>query len=319
MWLLNTHTGVLKYFASPDSPELGPKGYAILSHCWGDPKDEQTFQATKALEVHDNPRDHATEKIKNFCILAESLGYDWGWADTCCIDKTSSSDLSEAINSMFRYYSMAQLCIVFLHDVPTGCDPKMEASEFRKSRWHKRGWTLQELIAPKEVVFYSRDWKKLSTKGEQAPLLEEITGIPKDVLTGKKAVTDVSVAARMSWAAYRETSKEEDEAYCLLGILKVDMYTSYGEGRHAFYRLQEELIKRSTDTSLFAWGKVMEMADLRNLQNLRLPDTIAKHHDHDLSEPFLFASSPACFRSPKKSGVNFAPSIHVRPLSMHVR
>ena len=238
MWLLNTHTGVLKYFASPDSPELGPKGYAVLSHCWGDPKDEQTFQATKALEVHDNPRDHATEKIKNFCILAESLGYDWGWADTCCIDKTSSSDLSEAINSMFRYYSMAQLCIVFLHDVPTGCDPKMEASEFRKSRWHKRGWTLQELIAPKEVVFYSRDWKKLSTKGEQAPLLEEITGIPKDVLTGKKAVTDVSVAARMSWAAYRETSKEEDEAYCLLGILKVDMYTSYGEGRHAFYRLQ---------------------------------------------------------------------------------
>ncbi|KAI1791160.1 HET-domain-containing protein [Ganoderma leucocontextum] len=294
MWLLNTRTCELRQFLSP---ELVPKGYAILSHCWG--RDEQTFQDVQGhmascAKTGKNPRDFVSKKIREFCVLAESLGYEWGWADTCCIDKTSSSELSEAINSMFRYYFLSEVCIVFLHDVPTGCALDEHGPEFRDSRWHKRGWTLQELIAPKNVVFYSQDWQKLSTKVEKAPLLEEITGIPEDVLMGKKGVTEMSVAARMSWAAYRETTREEDEAYCLLGILKVDMYTSYGEGRHAFYRLQEEFIKRSTDTSLFAWGKVLKMEDVRNLQDLRLPDTIAAHHKHDLSEPFLFAPSPAC-------------------------
>lgn len=314
MWLLHTHTGKLHYFSAPDSPELGPKGYAILSHCWGDPKEEQSFQDTRALEIHNDPRAHATDKIKNFCILAESLGYDWGWSDTCCIDKTSSLDLSEAINSMFGYYSLAALCIVFLRDVPDDCDMDKDKSEFRESRWHKRGWILQELIAPKNLEFYSENWKKLSTKAEKAKVLEEITRIPEDVLVGRKEVTEISVADRISWAAYRKTSKEEDEAYCLLGILKVGtVYTSYGEGRHAFYRLQNELIKRSTDTSLFAWGNVMELSDLRKLQYLRLPDTIAVQHKHELSEPFLFASSPACFQTREKSSVLFAPTLHVSP------
>ena len=146
------------------------------------------------------------------------------------------------------------MCYVYLHDVQTGSDPRATNSQFRWSHWHSRGWTLQELLAPEFVIFLSQDWELISTKTELAQVLSQVTRIPVSVLTFKRDIADVSIAQRMSWASCRNTTREEDKTYCLLGIFGITMPTLYGEGRKAFYRLQEELMKTSTDTSLFMWG-----------------------------------------------------------------
>ncbi|KAI0753640.1 heterokaryon incompatibility protein-domain-containing protein [Fomes fomentarius] len=156
MWLLRARTATLEYFVSPEHvPQkrewTGMKigGYAILSHVWG--KNEQTFQDIKALPSQcvpgQTPRDIASEKIRMACMLAEKDGHEWIWIDTCCIDKSSSAELSEAINSMFRYYSLAGVCFAYLEDVSNRYYDPMPKDEFKKSKWHTRGWTLQELIA----------------------------------------------------------------------------------------------------------------------------------------------------------------------------
>ena len=264
MWLLRTDRAELEFFPTPES--VPAPGYAILSHVWipdGIGK-EQTFQETNnhrlACEsTGKNPRDLATTKIKEFCKLAERHGYRWVWVDTCCIDKSSSSELSEAINSMYRYYALADVCYAYLKDVPYDCDVKQNRSAFRTSRWHGRGWTLQELIAPEIVVFVADGpdelgWLVLGSKADLADTLQEITNIPADVLRMEREVTDVGIAARMSWASRRKTTRPEDEAYCLMGIFGVYMSTLYGEGRNAFRRLQEEIMKHTVDTSIFAWG-----------------------------------------------------------------
>lgn len=284
MWLLCTDRAELKFFPSPESV---PKGYAILSHVW-DAK-EQTFQDTQELSrqcevTGRNPRDLSSPKIRDFCVLAEHHGYQWAWVDTCCIDKTSSSELSEAINSMFRYYSLAEVCYAYLRDVLSPLRDASSESAFRKSRWHKRGWTLQELIAPDVVVFVSLDWKVLGTKAEMAHQLQEITNIPAKVLTMETEMTEMSVAARMSWAAERQTTRPEDEAYCLMGIFGINMPTLYGEGRQAFRRLQEEVMKRSMDTSIFAWGDILAADNLYSVV-----------HDH-ADETYLLAHAPSAFR-----------------------
>ncbi|KAI1791164.1 HET-domain-containing protein [Ganoderma leucocontextum] len=259
MWLLSTNRAELHFFSGPeDSAIMG--GYAILSHTWGNLKDEQTFQETQALyerckETGDNPRDLATPKVRESCMLAERRGYRWIWNDTCCIDKTSSTELSEAIKSMFRWYSLAEVCFAYLADVESDCVLDAPGSAFSTARWHSRGWTLQELIAPSFVVFVSRDWKIIGNKTELASLLEGITGVWKKVLTREVHYSTLSVARRMLWAAGRSTKRVEDEAYCLMGLFDINMPTIYGEGRHAFQRLQHELMKQSIDTSLFAWGR----------------------------------------------------------------
>ncbi|PIL29023.1 hypothetical protein GSI_09071 [Ganoderma sinense ZZ0214-1] len=254
MWLLRTSRAELHFFPSPESV---PRGYAILSHVWD--REEQTFQDTQNLRIQcattgDNPRDLASPKVKHFCILAEQHGYDWGWDDTCCIDKTSSAELSEAINSMFQYYSLAEVCYAYLRDVSHNPDGGVDADSFKASVWHTRGWTLQELIAPEAVVFLSADWEVMGSKADLATLLQEATNIPASVLSLETEVADISIAARMSWAAKRRTTRVEDEAYCLLGIFGISMPTLYGEGQKAFRRLQEEIMKQSVDTSIFAWG-----------------------------------------------------------------
>ncbi|PIL27085.1 hypothetical protein GSI_10224 [Ganoderma sinense ZZ0214-1] len=258
MWLLNTARAELKFFPTPESV---PGGYAILSHVWD--KTEQTFQEVQALRVQcaidgTNPRDFVCDKVREFCILAESDGYEWGWADMCCIDKMSSAELSEAIVSMYRYYSLAEVCYAYLRDVPTASEDDLYTPEsaFRKSRWHKRGWTLQELIAPSSVVFLSCTWEILGVKADLADLLEWITRVPAAVLKLDKRPSAHCVAARMSWAANRETTRPEDEAYCLMGIFGIFMPPLYGEGRNAFVRLQEEILRQIDDPSIFAWGDV---------------------------------------------------------------
>ncbi|KAH9920851.1 uncharacterized protein BXZ73DRAFT_1836, partial [Epithele typhae] len=255
MWALTTHNATLTRF---DAPEDIPDGYAIISHVWTSQEDSfqhvQSFNSQAATRSGYNSRDHLSDKMRMFCTLAESYGYRWAWSDTACINKESSAELSGDINSMFNYYAAAQICFVYLADVPGRSDPWQPGSYFRRSKWHRRGWTLQELLAPEMVVFLSVDWGVIGTKAELSGLLSEITSIPEQILTFEADITDVSIAQRMSWAAKRSTTREEDQAYCLLGIFGINMPMLYGEGGKAFYRLQEELMRTSNDTSLWAWG-----------------------------------------------------------------
>ena len=238
-----------------------------------------------------NPRDLVSPKIQQLCLLAEKQGYRWAWADTCCIDKTSSAELSEAINSMFRYYSLAGVCYAYLTDVPRSSGIGAD-SKFRRSLWHKRGWTLQELVASKSLVFLSCEWAVLGTKMELAETLESITKVPASVLRFETDVADISVARRMSWAAWRETTRPEDEAYCLMGIFGINMPTLYGEGKKAFYRLQEEIMKTSIDTSLFAWGDPVSTPDIAHDAFLSPGDHSTIHSS---AQSYLFAPSPDYF------------------------
>ncbi|KAG1849880.1 heterokaryon incompatibility protein-domain-containing protein [Suillus subalutaceus] len=185
-------------------------------------------------------------KIEGCCIQANEDRYRYVWIDTCCINKSSSSELSEAINSMFMWYKKAQICYTYLDDV-SRCDTLLE--EFSNSQWFRRGWTLQELIAPNNVVFFSCDWEEIGSKSSFAPLIEQITGIDRGVLL-MNYPEEVSVATRMSWAAGRQTTGVEDQAYLLLGLFGVYMPTIYREGEKAFVRLQVEIMKSSNVTTL---------------------------------------------------------------------
>jgi hypothetical protein len=209
--------------------------YAILSHTWRADTEEVTFQDL----INGTGKDKAGYDKIRFCgeqARRDSLQYSW--VDTCCIDKSNNNELAEAINSMFRWYRNAIKCYVYLSDVSRNDDEPWE-SEFRKSRWFTRGWTLQELIAPKSVEFFSKDWEQLGNKAFLEQYISEITGIPNKALQGVP-LSDFSVTERMSWAEQRETTRKEDQAYSLLGIFDVYMPLIYGEGKeHAFKRLRE--------------------------------------------------------------------------------
>lgn len=154
---------------------------------------------------------------------------------------------------MFRWYQLAGICYAYLRDVHPSQDPADINTQLQKSEWFQRGWTLQELIAPSSLVFLSRDWTDIGDKNDLSQLISEITLIDEVVLRGKTRLGDCSIAKRMSWASTRVTTRTEDTAYCLMGIFNVNMPLLYGEGRKAFIRLQEEIMKESDDQSLFAW------------------------------------------------------------------
>lgn len=231
----------------------GPS-YAILSHTWGE--GEVTFPDFANLEVANPKKSFA--KIEHTCRQARLNGIGYAWVDTCCIDKTSSAELTEAINSMFQLYASSVICYAYLSDLDPdgGVDAENQTSQFARSRWFRRGWTLQELIAPQTVEFYDRDWNSRGTKADLSRAISAITGIDGDVLRDSAALSQIPVARRMSWAAGRETSRLEDKAYSLLGIFDVNMPMLYGEGEKAFIRLQEEIAKETNDLTLFAWQAV---------------------------------------------------------------
>jgi hypothetical protein len=216
----------------------GTHPYAILSHTWGADDEEVTF---RDLVEGTGKNKAGYDKIR-FCGEQAALdGLRYFWVDTCCIDKSSSAELSTAINSMFRWYRDAKKCYVYLSDV-TKSDSQ---SAFRESRWFKRGWTLQELIAPKSVEFFSRNKERIGDKESLKLQIHEITGIDIQALQGTP-LSRFSFAERRLWMESRETKLEEDNAYALLGILDIHMPVIYGEGReHAFIRLEEEFFKFS--------------------------------------------------------------------------
>jgi hypothetical protein len=246
-----TDTGELEFTQFAD--EAVP-AYAILSHTWGEK--EVTF----ADLVNGTAKDKPGYKKIEFCgEQAARDGLEYFWVDTCCIDKSSSADLSYAINSMFRWYQGATKSYAYLSDVrsnnvhETGPSLGYLEPAYRQSRWFTRAWTLQELLAPSNVEFFDCEGHLLGNRNELRAIISEITNISPDVLAGQD-ISRCSVAQRMSWAANRSTTRPEDLAYSLMGIFNINMPLLYGEGQErAFYRLQEEIMKRSDDHSIFAW------------------------------------------------------------------
>jgi hypothetical protein len=240
---------------SYDDDDRTPQ-YAVLSHTWS-----QGQEVTYRDLVNETGRDKTGFEKLRFCSeRAAADGLEYFWVDTCCIDKSSSNELSTAINSMFKWYQRATKCYVYLSDV-TMPGPVSDVSvpevvfdaeplpilcveAFRDSRWFKRGWTLQELIAPASVEFYSYEGKRLGSKISLAEEIHKITKIPVSVL-GSEDLSAVSVSERMSWTTSRQTTIPEDKAYCLFGIFGVFLPLIYGEGEaHARRRLEEEIQKR---------------------------------------------------------------------------
>ena len=246
MRLINAYTLELEEF--PD--ERGTK-YAILSHRWED--GEVSFQDMQDLEKAKTK--NGFTKILKSCECAREDGLSYVWVDTCCINKESSAELSEAINSMYRWYGCSEVCYTFLSDVQIDAsDSEFEAEQqLKQSKWFTRGWTLQELLAPKNVQFFDHQWDFLGTKNDLGELLSDCTGIRESIIRGTEPPHARSIAERMSWASQRVTTRIEDIAYCLVGLFAVNMPLLYGEGEKAFLRLQEEIIKQTDDHSIFAW------------------------------------------------------------------
>ncbi|KAF7512917.1 hypothetical protein GJ744_012020 [Endocarpon pusillum] len=288
MWLLNAITRDLEYFEGRNIPP-----YAILSHKWG--TDEVTFQDVKQGRGQDKRGyqkvDYCCEQAlqEKRCLYNSSertreLGLSYVWVDTCCIDKSNSAELSEAINSMYHWYRRSAICYAYLSDVSGE-----SFSELTASVWFTRGWTLQELVAPFNLRFYNCNWDAIGDKDALRRELSDFTGVPTGAMT-LDTPSNYSIAERMSWAARRTTTRVEDAAYCLLGIFEINMPMIYGEGTRAFRRLQEEILRVSQDITVFAYspksivgGSDSQLADSpaqfdhrnRDIQKLEI----------DLSEP----------------------------------
>lgn len=215
--------------------------YCILSHTWGSDNEEVTYQDVIRNDYKEKP---GYRKILFCGTQGARDGLRYFWVDSCCIDKSSSQELTEAINSMFRWYKEAGKCYVYLEDVLSytvdeGSD--MWTRAFKQSRWFTRGWTLQELIAPSSVEFFSASEERLGDKRSLEMAIHQVTGIAIDALRGTP-LNSFHVEHRMAWAANRQTKREEDAAYSLLGIFDVHMPLIYSEGKeNAMNRLKREI------------------------------------------------------------------------------
>lgn len=240
-------------------------------------------------------------KILHSARLAAQEGHQYFWIDKCCIDKSSSTELSEAINSMFQWYMLSTVCYAYLADLDASpSDADAIVDQFRRCRWLTRGWTLQELIAPGKLIFLNRSWTSIGTRASLVSTIEAISEIPRHILASDAPhksenpnplyyLSLVSVSTRLSWAGRRQTTRIEDEAYSLMGMFGINMPLVYGEGSNAFQRLQEELIRNSDDQSILAfrnprknpmlYGERMFAESpswfLPNIEGTRLPDEAA--------------------------------------------
>jgi Heterokaryon incompatibility protein (HET) len=288
MRLLHTSELRLQHFDEDELPQ-----YAILSHTWED--EELSFQQTSSGNFSHCP---GFTKVKRSCDTIKD-DYEWIWIDTCCINKESSAELTQAISSMYSWYERADECFVYLADFMYVED---SLDDLKHCRWFTRGWTLQELLAPEHIVFWDRCWVPFGTKSQLYKHLSTITGIPNAVLLGTTHPKDCNVGQRMSWVSARKTKRSEDIAYCLLGIFDVNIVPIYGEGPFkAFMRLQEQILKRWTDPSLLVWSP---KHDWRN------PGLLA-------STPEAFCKHPDCFEwldETERMLTPFDPYARMRPL-----
>ncbi|KAI6913803.1 hypothetical protein KC318_g3884 [Hortaea werneckii] len=319
MWLLNAKTYALKFF---HTAKTAPP-YAILSHTWED--DEVLFKDMDDLEKA--KAKSGWQKIEYICRQALEDGLQWAWVDTCCIDKSSSAELSEAINSMFKWHECSTVCYVYLCDVtmtaalrddaPTVSEWLERADRrapvgptissfgrysietlwrfhvgdfrtviyeimfgikndhegytrpcneldislidtlgaFSTAKWWSRGWTLQELLAPRNLVFMDQHWQQIARLSELVVTVSTISSVDVEVLLKTAPLKSRCIAERLSWASKRSTTREEDTAYALLGIFDANMPLLYGERSRAFERLQEVISQRSNDLSIYAWPR----------------------------------------------------------------
>jgi hypothetical protein len=227
--------------------------YMILFHRWRE--EEVLFADMSALDLTRARKKKSYHKLETTCRIALGTGVQHIWIDTCCIDKSSSAELSEAINSMYSYYAGTQGCIAYLYDIEIG--------SLHSATRFTRGWTLQELIAPKEMFFYSENRSWLGTKATLCKDIAAESGIAEDVLRGDKHLDSICISEKMSWASARTTTRPEDAAYSLMGLFGVNMPTLYGEGKSkAFRRLQLEIMQSLPDHTLFAWESSTATGDM---------------------------------------------------------
>jgi len=287
MRLINTATGLFEEFIGRNIPK-----YAILSHTW---EEEEVSFSDMQKDGHQAKK--GFEKIRMTCKLAADAGIQYAWVDTCCIDKSSSAELTEAINSMYRWYQRSVICYAYLSDLSPS--DSLDAA-LPSCRWFTRGWTLQELIAPSKIRFFDRSWIDRGSKESLCRELSEITGIDTEVLRHRLSLASIAVAQRMSWAAKRETTRIEDRSYSLLGLFGVHMPMIYGEEERAFRRLQEEIIKSTLDMSIFVW---------------KMPrNTKPRNHPGTRYVCGLLASSPDDFWD--CGTVNRIPNTHINEFSL---
>ncbi|KIJ61740.1 hypothetical protein HYDPIDRAFT_46635, partial [Hydnomerulius pinastri MD-312] len=235
--------------------------YAILSHKWH--KDGQLryqdLQGTEHdLVVHDSDPE-TMKKLKHFCRIAWAEHHvEFVWADMVCIDKLNSTELDESIRSMFMWYKNAYTCVAYLAGTQSLADVVRDP-------WFTRGWTLQELLAPKHMKFYSVEWKQLTKSdndkrdcGDTRALLRAIvkaTTISKDDILDFSPSAQMGVAKKMMWVAHRQTTRVEDKAYCMMGIFHVSFPIAYGEGGgRAFFRLFKEILQVTDNPDILNWA-----------------------------------------------------------------
>lgn len=272
MRVINTSTLQLQDI----NPERRGTRYAILSHTWG--SEEVLFNDVRNLgegELAMSVRKEGANKVIGSCIQARKDGYDYIWIDTCCIDKSSSAELTEAINSMFKWYALAGVCYAYLGDLTAAAPvedmrslsgPTFGSTEFLASKWFTRGWTLQELIAPHSVIFFDREWVEIGTRNTLSVTIARKTSINEPLLNPRplkyfrnlqylrRELGAIPASTPMIWASSRVTTRGEDLAYSLMGLFDVNMPLLYGEGAEkAFIRLQREMITAGTDQSILAF------------------------------------------------------------------
>jgi hypothetical protein len=291
MRLLRLSPGGDLELVSFNDDDLPP--YAILSHTWTEGQ-EVTYHELAANKSKDSDKT-GYAKIR-FCLdRAAKDGIDYCWVDTCCINKSTSDELSTAINSMFRWYQHATKCYVYLSDVQVPDEVTETNAQafrvtwdnaFRRSRWFSRGWTLQELLAPAIVEFFSREGKRLGSKISLEQEICEITNIPVKALREPLgSLSEFSVEERMSWAAKRATTLKEDRAYCLLGLFGVFLPLIYGEGEaHATRRLREEIQRRHSGQGT---GSLQDVKGTFWFRNTRFP----RHNETQLTEYSLLITT----------------------------
>ncbi|GJN71788.1 hypothetical protein PLICBS_005856 [Purpureocillium lilacinum] len=297
MRLISTKTLELEEFFDSHVPD-----YAILSHTWAD--GEVSLQDW--ADRNNRRFKPGFQKIVKACAEAVKDGIDYMWVDTNCIDKTSSAELSEAVNSMFKWYQWSVVCYAHLEDVSHASiqDCSEPDSEFRKARWFTRGWTLQELIAPTVVKFFSNDWQEIGAKADMtlALTISEVTGISawclrRGQFSKLNPLRGYSIAQRLSWASSRSTTRVEDQAYSLLGLFDISMPLVYGEGSEAFARLLEEIMRKYTDHSILA-------------SQLRYVDFLPRSPKEFCESQFVATGKSTQLRK------HYTPQIHSYPFQM---
>ncbi|KAK3686337.1 hypothetical protein LTR37_019927 [Vermiconidia calcicola] len=326
MRLLHASNLVFKEFVGSNIPK-----YIIISHRWSDEEvSHQDFLDGRRDFLYGRCSGYGWVKIAKACQLAKKADIEWVWIDTCCIDKKSSAELTEAINSMFNWYQRSTECLVFLPDVEpiegrAGLPPSADGESkwelpvgflpeaLRASVWFTRAWTLQELLAPEQCAFFNSKFEFIGTKRLLATLISERTKIPELVLSNAHSrwghqIRSEPVAVRMHWASSREATRVEDLAYSLLGLFGVSMPLLYGEGDRAFLRLQKELIGISDDETIF----------------LSIDTTIPHHNPRSAiaANPLHFMNVPHYMNVPvlyRDLYVNAIPRLHYEVTNKGIR